>query len=70
MANLLDKIRNMRYAFPLSESLCRLPADGREEGKPWLFETLAHNLPRELGRRGSFSNFRPRNPLKRLDSRK
>ena len=35
-----------------------------------LFETLAHNLPREPGRGGDFLNYIARNPLKRLDSQK
>jgi hypothetical protein len=28
--------------------------DGREDGKPWPFETLAHNLPRESKREAIF----------------
>jgi hypothetical protein len=48
-ANFLDKIRNVRYIFPPAESLSRSPVDGREDEKPWLFELLAHNLPREPG---------------------
>jgi hypothetical protein len=50
---LLDKIRNVRYTFRLSESLPA--ADKRwEDEKPWLFETLAHNLPRETGKEAIF----------------
>jgi len=60
----------MRYAFPLTESLSRSPVDGREDEKPRLFETLAHNPPREPGRRSNFFIFFTRNPLKRLDSEK
>jgi hypothetical protein len=30
----LDKIRNVRYIFPLTESLSCSPKDGREDGKP------------------------------------
>jgi hypothetical protein len=48
-SNFLDKIRNMLYVFPLTESLSRAPVDGREDEKPWLFEILAHNLTREPG---------------------
>jgi hypothetical protein len=39
----------MRYVFLLTESHSRSPVDGREDEKEWLFETLAHNLPREPG---------------------
>jgi hypothetical protein len=53
----------LRNLFPLADS-------GQEDEKLWLFETLAHNLPREPGRRSGFSNFLARNPLKRLDSQK
>jgi hypothetical protein len=60
----------MCYIFRLSESLSHSPIGGRDGGKPRLFETLAHNLPREPGQRSGFSDFRARNPLKRLDSRK
>jgi hypothetical protein len=35
-----------------------------------LFETLAHNLPREQRRRSNFLTYIARNPLKRLDSQK
>jgi hypothetical protein len=54
----------------LTESLCRSPVEGLEDEKPWLFETLAYNPPREPGRGSDFSNFLARNPLKRLDSQK
>jgi hypothetical protein len=67
---LLDKIRNVRYVFLLAESHSRSPKDGRKDGKPWLFETLAHNPPREPGRRSDFYIFFTRNSLKRLDSEK
>jgi hypothetical protein len=50
-------------SFPPAES-------GRENEKPWLFETLAHNPPREPGRRRDFFIFSACNPLKRLDSEK
>jgi hypothetical protein len=70
VATLLDKIRNMRYIFTLSESLSCLPKGGREDRKLWLFEMLAHNLPREPGRRRDFLNYIARNPLKRLDPQK
>jgi hypothetical protein len=33
----------------LTESRSRSPKNGREDEKPWLFETLAYNLPREPG---------------------
>ena len=66
----LDKIRNICYAFRLSESLSRAPKDGREDEKPRLFETLAHNLSRELGEGVIFLIFLARNPLKTLDSPK
>jgi hypothetical protein len=65
-ANCLDKIRNVCYAFRLSESL---PAC-REDERPWLFETLAHNPPREPWREGDFPTYIARNPLKRPDSEK
>jgi hypothetical protein len=55
----------------LSESLSLLAEkDEREDEKPWLFETLAHNLPREQRRRSNFLTYIARNPLKRLDSQK
>ena len=66
-ANLLDKIRNSRYAFTLSEFISRSPLDGRENEKTWLFETLAHNPPGEPGRGSDFLNYIAHNPLKRLD---
>jgi hypothetical protein len=50
------------------ESPSRSPKDGREAEKPWLFETLAHNLSREQRLGGDFLNYVARNPLKRLDS--
>jgi hypothetical protein len=46
------------------------PVAGREHEKPWLFETLAYNLPREPGRGSDFPNYIAHNPLKRLDSKK
>jgi hypothetical protein len=48
----------------------RSPVDRREVEKPWLFETLAHNLSREPERGGDFLTYIARNPLKRLDSKK
>jgi hypothetical protein len=45
--------RHKSHEFPrilFSHSL----KDGREDGKPWLFETLAHNLPREPKREPIF----------------
>ena len=60
----------MHYVFRLSESISRSPEDGREDEKPWLFETLAHNLSREPGRGSDFLNYIARNLLKRLDSQK
>jgi hypothetical protein len=44
--------------------------DGRKNEKPWLFETLVHNLPRELERGSDFPTYAARKPLKRLDSEK
>jgi hypothetical protein len=70
VANCLDKIRNLRYTFRLTESLSRSPQDGREDEKPWLFETLAHNPLREPGRASDFLTYTARNSLKRLDSQK
>jgi hypothetical protein len=70
VANFLDKIRNSSYAFRLTESRSRSPKDGRENEKLGLFETLAHNLPREPGRGSDFLTCIARNPLKRLDSQK
>jgi hypothetical protein len=66
----LDKIRNARYTFRLPESRFRSPVDGREDEKPWLFETLARNLSSEPERRSDFLTYIARNPLKRLDSKK
>jgi hypothetical protein len=65
--NCLDKIRNVRKVFPLTESYSRSSKNGRKDEKPWLFETLVHNLPREPGRGGDFLNYIAHNPLKRLD---
>jgi hypothetical protein len=64
--------QNQKYALciPLAESLSRSPVDGREDGRPWLFETLAYNLPREPERGRDFFIFFTCNPLKRLDSEK
>jgi hypothetical protein len=45
--------------FPLTESLSRWPADEREDEKPWLFETLAYNPPREPEKRRNLLFFRP-----------
>jgi hypothetical protein len=45
------------FANLLSESLSRSPIDGREDEKPRLFETLAHNLLREPARRSDFLIF-------------
>jgi hypothetical protein len=56
--------------FQLTEFLCRSPTDGQEDKKLWLFETLAHNPPREPGRGRDFLTYSARNPLKRLDSKK
>ena len=49
----------MRYVFRLSESISRSPEDGREDEKPWLFETLAHNLSREPGEEAIFLTTSP-----------
>jgi hypothetical protein len=54
----------------LSESISRSPLDGRENEKPRLFETFAHNPLRELGRGGDSLNYIARNTLKRFDSQK
>jgi hypothetical protein len=70
IANYIDKIRNVRYAFPPAEFLSRSTKDGREDEKLQLFETLAHNLPREQRRRSNFPTYFARNPLKRLDASK
>jgi hypothetical protein len=56
--------------FRLSESISCSPLGGREDEKPWLFETLIHNLPREPWRRRNFFIFFACNPLKRLNSQK
>jgi len=47
-----------------------LAARRAEDEDLWLFETLAHNPPREPRRGSDFSNFLARNPLRRLDSQK
>jgi hypothetical protein len=57
----------MCYAFRLSESL---PARRQTGGRPWLFETLACNPPREPEQGSDFHNYIARNPLQRLDSEK
>ncbi|MGC2786233.1 MAG: hypothetical protein WA397_20865 [Roseiarcus sp.] len=54
----------------MMESLSRSPVDGREDEKPWLFETLAYNLPHEPERGADFLNYIAHNPLKRIDSEK
>jgi hypothetical protein len=69
-ANLLDKIRNVRYAFRLTESISRSPVDGREDEKLRLFETLVHNLRREAGAEERFFIFFTCNSLKKFDSEK
>jgi hypothetical protein len=50
--------------FLLTESPSRSPADGREDEKWWLFETLAYNPPREPRRGSDFLTYTARNPLK------
>jgi hypothetical protein len=50
--------------------LAEFPSRSPGDGKPWLFETLAYNLPREPGGGGDFLTYIVRNPLKRLDSQK
>jgi hypothetical protein len=57
-----------RYQLPLTASLS-LACWGEDE-KPWLFETLAYNLPREPGRGSDFLTYIASNPLKKLDSQK
>jgi hypothetical protein len=67
----LDKIRNMRYVFLLTEPLParRLPWPGEES--PRLFENLPdRNPPREPKREERFLIFVGRNPLKSPDSEK
>jgi hypothetical protein len=53
---------------------CRNPFSARHltggNKKPWLFETLVYNLPRELERGSDFLTYTASNPLKRLDSEK
>jgi hypothetical protein len=56
--------------FLLAESLSRSPVDGREDEKPWLFETSACNPPREPEQGSDFLNDIARNPLKKLVSQK
>jgi hypothetical protein len=58
----LTKSENSCYVFPLAESLSRSPTDGREDEKPWLFETSVNNLPRELERGGEFLTYIASNP--------
>jgi hypothetical protein len=56
--------------FPLAEFPFPLAGGRAGNEKPWLFETLVHNLPREPERGGDFLNYVARNPLKRFDSQK
>jgi hypothetical protein len=65
LANLLDKIRNIRYIFPLTESISRSPKGGREDEKLWLFEMLAYNLLREQARRKGFSHLHRLQPIEK-----
>jgi hypothetical protein len=58
-ANVLDKNRNVSYIFLLAESRSGSPTGGREDEKPWLFETSTHNLPREPGGGAVFLIFSP-----------
>jgi hypothetical protein len=58
------------YVFSLEESVSRSPVDARDDEKPWLFETLAHNPSREPTREGDFLAYIARKPLKRLGSEK
>ena len=70
-ANLLDK--NQKFdamQFSTAESISRLPVDGLAGEKPWLFKTLAHNLPRKPGEEAIFLADIARNPLKKLVSQK
>ncbi len=55
--------------FALTE-YSHFPLAGGADEKPWLFEMLVHNLPREPERGGDFLNYTARNPLKRLNSEK
>jgi hypothetical protein len=67
---IIDKIRNMRYIFSLTESLSarHRPWPGGES--PRLFEMFAATTPAcEPGRR-RIPYFLARNPLKSLDSEK
>ena len=41
-----------------------------DDAERWLFETLAHNLPREPERRSDLLTYTPRNAFKRLDLQK
>jgi hypothetical protein len=54
----------------LSEIYFPLAGGRGEDEKPWLFEMLAHNPPREPGRGSDFLTYTARNPLKRLDLQK
>ena len=69
-ANFIDKIRNIRYVFLLSESRSGSPVEGAKDEDLRLFETLATTPPSETGLGSDFPTFLTRNPLKRLDFRK
>jgi hypothetical protein len=60
----------MSYEFLLAEFTLPLAGRRAEDEKPWLFETLVHNLRREPERGGDFLNYIACNPLKRLNSEK
>jgi hypothetical protein len=53
----------VEISFPLVERR-------REDEKSWLFEVLAHNVPRDPGQGSDFLTYIASNPLKRFDSKK
>jgi hypothetical protein len=61
----LDKIRNMCNVFLLTESRSRSPTDRWEDKKPWLFETLAYNLPRKPELGSDLSNLHHPQPIEK-----
>jgi hypothetical protein len=60
----------VRYVFYWVGISLSLAERRWEDEKLWLFEPLAHNLPRERRRGSDFFIFLTRNPFKRLDSEK
>jgi hypothetical protein len=68
--NLVDRIRNVRYPFLLTESLSRAPKGGREDEEPRLFETLVSQPVARPGREGDFPYLHRPQPFEKPRFRK